>query len=181
MPPALRQRPVGEQPQQQRDEDQEHRPAFLEHHRHPAQGQRPMMHPVVQDEVLAGGADLHDDDDQQNPSDRISRSAGGEQRPHRGRGHRADRREDASAAGPPVPGWWVRLSSRTEAAPSPSVTMPSTTAAVAAVRARTIVLTRMPPLPAIARDEPTLGTPRSEIVTGFVPVQATASREDYLG
>jgi len=49
---------------------------------------------------------------------------------------------NASAAGPPVPGWWVRLSSTTEAAPSPSVTTPSTTAAAAAVCARTIVLTR---------------------------------------
>ena len=73
--------------------------------------------------------------------------------------------KNASAAGPPVPGWWVRLSSTTEAAPSPSATTPSTTAATDAVRARTIVLTRMPAFPAIARDEPTLGAPRSEIVT----------------
>ena len=72
---------------------------------------------------------------------------------------------NASAAGPPVPGWWVRLSSTTEAAPSPSATTPSTTAATDAVRARKIVLTGMPAFPAIARDEPTLGAPRSGIVT----------------
>jgi hypothetical protein len=77
---------------------------------------------------------------------------------------------NASAAGPPVPGWWVRLSSTTEAAPSPSVTTPSTTAAAAAVCARTIVLTRKAAFPPIARDEPTLGAPRSEIVTGLVPI-----------
>ena len=52
---------------------------------------------------------------------------------------------NASAAGPPVPGWWVRLSSTTEAAPSPSATTPSTTAATGAARARKVVLTGMPP------------------------------------
>ena len=94
VPPARRQRPVGEQPQQQRDEDQEHRPAFLEHHRQPAQRQRPVMRPVVQVEVWGGGADLQDDDGQQHPADRVARPASGEQHPHRGRGHRADRRQE---------------------------------------------------------------------------------------
>jgi len=47
------------------------------------------MHPVVKDEVLAGGATLHDDDDEQHPADRIARSADGEQRSHRGHRHHA--------------------------------------------------------------------------------------------
>jgi hypothetical protein len=58
--------------------------------------------------------------------------------------------KNASAAGPPVPGWCVRWSSTTEATPSPSATTPSTTAAAVAVRARQIVLTAMPAFPAAA-------------------------------
>jgi hypothetical protein len=68
----------------------------------------------------------------------------GAQRGH-GHGHRV--------LGPParpVPGWWMRLSSRTEAAPSPSVTTPSTAAATAVVRARTIVLTECLPFDALS-------------------------------
>ena len=72
---------------------------------------------------------------------------------------------NASATGPPVPGWWVRLSSTTEATASPSTSTPSTTAATGAVRAREIVLTGMLPF-LDPRDEPTLGAPRPEIVTG---------------
>jgi hypothetical protein len=79
--------------------------------------------------------------------------------------------KNVSAAHPPVPGWWVRWSSRTEATPSPSATTPSRTAAAVAARARQIVLTGIPAFPAIASDEPTLGAPRSEIVTGLVPAK----------
>ena len=50
----------------------------------------------------------------------------------------------ASAAHPPVPGWCVRRSSRTEATPSPSATTPSTTTAAVAVRDRQLVLTGIP-------------------------------------
>ena len=53
----------------------------------------------------------------------------------------------------------------------------NSTAVTDAVRARTIVLTRMPAFPAIARDEPTLGAPRSGIVTGLVPLIAPALRD----
>jgi len=52
------------------------------------------MRPVVQDEVRGGGADLQDDDGEQHPADRVARPASGEQHPHRGRGQRADRRQD---------------------------------------------------------------------------------------
>jgi hypothetical protein len=74
---------------------------------------------------------------------------------------------DASATGLPVPGWWVRLSSKTVARPSPSVTTPSTTAATGAIRARRIVLTGMPTsFPSrSACDGATVRMRRSEIVT----------------
>jgi len=47
-----------------------------------------------------------------------------EQRRDDQRGHGHGHRANASAAGPPVPGWWVTRSSTTEAAPSPSATTP---------------------------------------------------------
>jgi hypothetical protein len=62
VPAAGRERPVGEDPQQDGDEAQEQRPGLVEDHHGPAQRERPVAHPVIQDQVLARGAEPHDDD-----------------------------------------------------------------------------------------------------------------------
>ncbi|HJY61367.1 MAG TPA: hypothetical protein VJ418_33710 [Streptosporangiaceae bacterium] len=55
-PPATgRQLPIRKHPQQDRDQDQKDRPRRHERHCYPSKGQRPVMHPVVEDGVIADG------------------------------------------------------------------------------------------------------------------------------
>ena len=83
---------VGEQPEQDRHQHDDQGPA-QEQHRHPAQRQRPVVQPVVQHGVVAGGVRGEQQQGQQQPADRVGRPPGRQQDPHRRTGQR-DRQGD---------------------------------------------------------------------------------------
>ena len=97
-PPADRQPPIGEHPQQDRDADQPHRPARQNRHRHPAEGQCPVMHPVVHDHVIADRGDPLKEDRQQQPADRVTWPASRQQGPDRHTRRQGPRRQPRVAA-----------------------------------------------------------------------------------
>jgi hypothetical protein len=120
-----------------------------------AQRQIPVMHPVVDNGVIALGFEGKEIERQQHP-------------PQGFRGLRAASRVpittpgtttstvNSHSIGPRDPGRWARRSSGTVARPAPSVSTPSATAATSAVcRARRIVLTAISP----ASDWPSMSQP----------------------
>ena len=91
--PAARGQPaVGEQPQQDGHQHVDQGPAE-EQHRHPAQWQRSVVEPVVQNGVDVGGVRGEQQQGQQQPADRVGRPPGRQQDPHRRAGQR-DRQGD---------------------------------------------------------------------------------------
>jgi len=138
-PPAGSKVSVGKQPEQYRQQHQQHRPGRIEHGQ-PAQLRRLAVHLVVASGQVPRWHSKEEPEPEQDPSDGISRSPGGQYRAHHNAGHDDGRAADDGACRPAG-----GKAQKQVGKPEPTAAMPRAAAATVATRgARTVLTERFP-------------------------------------